>query len=194
MKQISKFDFLVNSPEFRAFSRPTALGIEKQLEKMSAKVTAEFLQTRMHESLNIDPLEINANLMSEYKKEILGFRKFFKKILPILEEMRTDVARAMHTKGEVVEGYRKLFFVIVEYEELNLQQYASDNESMLVVTNQANKELRTQFDEATKKQKNPFVEVYHWVQGEIFDLQALSQAIEKLSEIEKEVSSNKKKQ
>ena len=89
--------------------------------------------------------------------------------------MRSEVARAMHAKGEVLEANRRLFFVLIAYEELNLKQYV-DDENLRVLTN-TDRKLRNLMDESTNKQKNPFLDVYHWVQGELFDLQAVHMAI-----------------
>jgi hypothetical protein len=33
--------------------------------------------------------------------------------------------------------------------------------------------------------RNAFVDIYHWIQGELFDLQAVADAVKKRTEIEK---------
>lgn len=72
-------------------------------------------------------------------------------------------------------NYRELPAVVERYETLNLATYGNTHEKDLVFTN--NPHLLDAMKEGTAKLRNPYIDIYHWVKGEIFDLQSMTDVI-----------------
>ena len=59
------------------------------------------------------------------------------------------------------------------YENFNLQNYTDMVTENLILTNPDNMELKIKLQELTGNLQNPYIDLYHWSKGEIFDLQAV---------------------
>jgi hypothetical protein len=71
-----------------------------------------------------------------------------------------------------------------KYEELNLAIYVDGEESKMVFGNTKNTEtasetVKEQVSTLCESMKNPYFNIYHWVKGEIFDIEAVDVAIKK---------------
>jgi hypothetical protein len=80
---IAKYDFLINSQEFRAFSRPSGMPIEKGLENLP-KLTVEKTYSNIKESIGIDETEYDYNDRDKFSSRIVEFNYFVKKAKPFL--------------------------------------------------------------------------------------------------------------
>lgn len=79
------------------------------------------------------------------------------------------------------------------YEDLNLQTYSEMQAGELLLTNPDNMELNIKLQELTSNLQNPYIDLYHWSKGEIFDLQAVMSSVKQRSECEKAVRELEKK-
>lgn len=84
MKKVSKFEFLINSPEFKIFSRPTNSTIEKGFEKM-AKLTTEQILARTSEALVLEDKDLKPDVIKDSNGKIFAFKMFYKKVYPLLD-------------------------------------------------------------------------------------------------------------
>lgn len=82
-----------------------------------------------------------------------------------------------------------------KYEEGALLQYADANANKLVVGNAMNPLYLETATDLQDKFKNPYIEFYYWVKGEIYDVQALGDCLEGLNQLrrQKERLEGKKK-
>lgn len=79
------------------------------------------------------------------------------------------------------------------YEDMNLQHYTDMNTNELVLTNADNTEVFSGMNEVAGKLQNPYIDIYHWAKGELFDLKAITAAVKernacegKVKELEKQ--------
>lgn len=82
-RQLSKFDFILSSNEFRAFARPQGANIEKTLENLP-KLTPKQLYDRMKEATGINEQEYDSFTRDQMATKITDFNFFMKKIKPFL--------------------------------------------------------------------------------------------------------------
>lgn len=86
-----------------------------------------------------------------------------------------------------------------KYEELNLTNYVDGDESKMVFG--ANKDggegsLKESVTALCDNLRNPYLNLYHWVKGEVFDIDAVNIALAKRDEIKLKITKtdkNKKK-
>ena len=66
-----------------------------------------------------------------------------------------------------------------KYEELNLTNYVEGDETKMVFgdTN-SSAQIKEQVSKLCENLKNPYFNMYHWVKGEIFDIEAVAKAIQ----------------
>jgi len=69
-----------------------------------------------------------------------------------------------------------------------------DNKSKaLVLNNPDNNSLKESMSHTNSNLRNSFVDIYHWVQGELYDIQALADAVNSRTDLEKNLLSLQKK-
>ena len=108
--------------------------------------------------------------------------------------MRKQAEQFRETKLSQIGAYRALYTIFDKYEELNLTTYTDGNERKLVIGDPANKEvLKDQMNHMVENLKNPYDEMYHWVKGEMYDIQSLSIAIQGKENIERNQNKMEKK-
>ena len=64
------------------------------------------------------------------------------------------------------------------YEEFNLQQYTDNQSSEMVFTHASNAAILEKQQGLTKALRNPYIDLYQWCKGEIYDMQAINTAIQ----------------
>ena len=88
-----------------------------------------------------------------------------------------------------------------KYEELNLAQYVEGKEESMIFANTqggtgslvAVKESMEKLTHKEQGLKNPYVNLYQWCKGEVFDIDAISQALKKRDEINSRIGNNQKR-
>lgn len=98
-RNISKFGFLVNSTEFRAFSRPSGLPIDRALEKLPV-LTPSQTYDRIKEAINIDESSFSYADREKFATRITEFTFFIKKAKPFLLQMKVDLATFLTNKAD----------------------------------------------------------------------------------------------
>ena len=96
----------------------------------------------------------------------------------------------MQNKSQNNSNYNFFLGILSKYEELNFATYVDGQEDSLVFTNKAFKD-----QEGLKMDlKNPYFNLYHWSKGELFDIEAVQNAITARDKIiEKQSKTEKKK-
>ena len=126
------------------------------------------------------------------KKESLAnriteFTYFYKVVEPLLNKVKGKTAAMMRTKQQQMNSYQDFHRSMQRYEDLNLQTYTEMQAGELILTNPDNMELNIKLQELTSNMQNPYIDLYHWAKGEIFDLQAVMSSVRQRTECEKAV-------
>ena len=66
-----------------------------------------------------------------------------------------------------------------KYEELNLTNYTDGNESKMIFCNTQATDfnIKEEVSNMSDNLKNPYISMYHWVKGEIFDIEAINNSL-----------------
>lgn len=128
-------------------------------------------------------------------RECKEFQHFARQIVPLLREMQKKVAVYMQNKSLNNTNYNYFLSILNKYEELNMANYVEGKEEKMVFGNQEFKEK----DNLKMDLKNPYFNLYHWSKGELFDIEAVFNAIntrdklvEKLGKTEKKKAGQQK--
>jgi hypothetical protein len=159
---LARFDFIINSPEFRAFARPSGMNIEKAFEKMP-KMSATQTYERVKEAAGIDERAFDVTELEQFNNRIVEYNFFMKKAVPFLKKMKLDLAIILTNKADVLNGGRGFQKICEYYEDLNLMHYVDSKSSALILNNPDNTSLKEGMTNMTNNQLNSFVEIYHWV-------------------------------
>jgi hypothetical protein len=82
------------------------------------------------------------------------------------------------------------------YEELNLANYCDGDQSKMVFGKTAvegEQTIKEQVSALADAMKNPYFNIYHWVKGEIYDIEAVNDAITTKDKIQTNIQKNEKK-
>lgn len=165
------------------FSRPNG-DIEKMLSRLPRIPTSSCIE-RLHRATNINERDHDLTEKEKFNNTIIDFTYFAKKVIPQLKAMKKAVQNFKVQKNTAIANYKILLNFLDQYEELNLTQYTGKKTDRLVIGDPKNKELKDQMDHMVENLKNPYEEMYHWCKGEIYDLQALGDAVASKENIEK---------
>lgn len=64
-----------------------------------------------------------------------------------------------------------------KYEELNLSNYTNHDPNRLVIGDARNKDLSLKMEDLISQLKNPFDDLYFWIKKELYDLEAMQEAV-----------------
>lgn len=107
--------------------------------------------------------------------------------------MKLDLAGILTNKADVMNAGRGLQKICEYYEDLNLAHYLDNRTNQLVLRNPDDPSLNEAYLNMVSNSRNAFVDIYHWVQGEIYDIEAVGDAIKQRAEIEKTLVDFQKK-
>lgn len=81
------------------------------------------------------------------------------------------------SKQRSMIAYKDYTAFVTRYEDLNLTHYTEMNQRELIFNNPDNKQLQDSMVSASGALRNPYIDLYHWVKGELYDLEAVRDAI-----------------
>jgi len=99
----------------------------------------------------------------------------------------------MRTKLNTIQSYQDLQRASARYEDMNLQHYTDMNSQELIMSNPDNAEVFTSLNDVASNMQNPYIDIYHWAKGEVFDLAALTNAVKERNRCEQAVRDLEKK-
>ena len=176
LRKMSKYDFIINSQEFQIFARPQGLDIMKSLERLP-RLTSPQMYDRLKEATMTDDSELSDRDRDMYDSKLTEFAVYIKKADPFLKKMKGDLARYLTKKQVVMRGYAAMSNTLVDYENNSLAYYRDQDVNSLVFAFADYPRLDDQFKKSVESLKNPFTDLYHWIKGEIYDLQAFQVAL-----------------
>ena len=118
---------------------------------------------------------------------LVEFSFFTKKVLPQMKGMKKALAQYKGTRVSTIANQKILQTLITKYEDLNLKSYQDGDEDTYVFNNpHSPNQIKDQMEHMVDNQKNPFEDLYYWCKGEIYDLQALQEAVNCKDQVEKQ--------
>lgn len=120
--------------------------------------------------------QLNIDSEVVYNRKITQFMAFGRLLLPLLLRIKQDLTKYLIVKQKEIIDYREVPSLFERYEELNANFYADNHWTELVFKNPKT-HLLDLMHETTHKLRNPYIDVYHWVKGEIYDLNAMMDAL-----------------
>ena len=193
LREVGKNENLLSSEEFKTFARPQGPDIEKQINSLP-KITSDQLIERLRDQLGVGdtkPLE----QVKEAQDRINDFKTFGKKQLVSLNQVSDSLNNMNVVKANQIQGYKQFYDCIEKYEESCLNHFVDNNANKLIVGDFANTTLKDKINEVVEQQQNSYEVLSTWIKGEVLDLKAMLEAIDKRDEVEsmKNKLENKKK-
>lgn len=93
----------------------------------------------------------------------------------------------MLKKDQEIENYLTLIHVFEDYEKYTLMEYTDNDESKLVFFNPKNTELCEKILKLRQNLKNPYEELFDWLEDEILDFEAMNESLTSLDALNEDV-------
>jgi len=157
----------------------------------SADIGKRYQQEMKITNESILNLEVKERMESACKE----FMQFAKQVIPVLKGMQKTIAGYMNNRSLAVAQYRGFLGILNKYENLNLNQYTQADVSKVVFGDlAANAEtVKANIDKFNGGIKNPYFNLFHWVRGEIFDIEAVVEAMKHREAQQSNIIKNEKK-
>jgi chemotaxis protein histidine kinase CheA len=176
LRKCAKYDFLVNSEEFRVFARPASGDVEKMLDRLP-RIPYGTMIERFREVSGIDEMKYDFADKERLSQVVAEFSIFAKKVLVQMKAMKKSLSNFRDVRMQSIANNRVLMTLLDKYEDLNINCYNDSNPEKLVLNNPEQKQLKEQMEHMVDNQKNSFDQMYHWCKGEIYDIKAVVNAI-----------------
>jgi len=141
-------------------------------------LSAQARMDRIKAVTKIDPNNYDSSSISGYRAKIVEFNAFYAKIMPILASKRLAFSNVMQNKHACNNNYQMLGKFLGDYEDCNLTNYLDYNTNGLIFNHANNTRQKERLEQVTRELVNPYIEMYHYAKGEVFDLQAMHSAVE----------------
>lgn len=184
LRKCAKFDFLVNSDEFKIFARPGAGDIEKMLDRLP-RVPYGTMIERARQVTGVNEKNYDFADKERLNQVVAEFSIYAKKVLGQMKLMKKSLSAFRDVRMQTIANNRVFMTLIDKYEELNINCYNENNADKLVLNNPDQKQLKEQMEHMVDNQKNSFDQMYHWCKGEIYDIKAIVIAIAAKENFEK---------
>ena len=88
--------------------------------------------------------------------------------------------------------------MLEKYEELNLSAYVEHDDAKMVLAckdkkDENDKTMKDNVKEMVDSLKNPYFNLYHWCKGEIYDIEAVTTAVNVIDTIKKRIADAERK-
>jgi hypothetical protein len=124
--------------------------------------------------VNLQDIDVESEVINNRK--INDFIAFQKMVEPLLLRVKEDLTKYLIVKQKEIVDYRDIPSFFERYEELNANFYADNHWTELVFKNPKT-HLLDLMHETTHKLRNPYIDVYHWVKGELYDLNSMTDVL-----------------
>ena len=120
-------------------------------------------------------------------------------MLPALKTMLKEVATFMNNKSQGHKDYVAYLEILDKYEELNLANYITDNSMMVfgnnkdAAANPDSEKFKQDISSLSESLKNPYFNIFHWIKGEIFDIEAVNNSLRVKDTMQANIAKSEKK-
>lgn len=168
MRKLAREDYIINSEEFRVFSRPSG-DIKNTLTKLP-KLTPEEMIKRYRDTFFINEQKYDFEDINRFTNMLVEFTYFSKKVVAMLKSFKKMVEISRANMNTSIANYKIIMCLLEKYEELNYSSYVNGDESKLVITDSHKAKFKKATDGLINSYQNPYHELYHWIKGEIYDI------------------------
>jgi hypothetical protein len=168
MRKLAREEYIINSEEFKIFSRPSG-DIKTNLGKLP-KMTPMAMIERYRETFFINDNKYDLEDINKFQNQLVEFTYFSKKVVTMLKNFKRMVETSRSNMNTSIANYKIIMVLMERYEDLNLHNYIEGNDAKLVLTDENRNKFKKATDKLINSYQNPYHELYHWIKGEIYDI------------------------
>lgn len=168
MRKLAREDYIINSEEFRCFSRPSG-DIKTALGKLP-KITPGFLIERYRNTFFINEAKYDMEDTNRFGNMLVEFNYFSKKVVAMLKQFKKLVEVSRANMNTSIANYKIVMCMLEKYEDLNLTSYTDNDSAKFVICDSNRAKFKKETDKLINSYQNPYHELYHWIKGEIYDI------------------------
>lgn len=193
IKEIAKYEFLVESKEFKLFSRGQG-EIEKQLQNLPGQRPTQILEKYR---LNFKIDEEQKAETASYIEKINVFMNFLKKSITVMRQQKKQLKSLKVTRSKEMESYPKIFDQFMKFENFSMEYLADGGAGTRTFThpNAGDGDFPTAVRNLSMQMINPYVEAYVWFKNELYTAESMLDALKGVEAVQKAcINCEKKKQ
>jgi sorting nexin-1/2 len=176
LRKCARYDYLVNSEEFKVFARPGGGDLEKMLDRLIKPTTGKLIES-LRDITNVQERNYDFADKERFNNVVAEFSIYAKKVLAQMKVMKKNLSQFREVRLQSICNNRVLQTLFDKYEDLNMTNYTEGKQELLVLNNPESSKMKESMDHMIDNQKNSFDHMYHWCKGEIYDIKAIVNAI-----------------
>lgn len=108
---------------------------------------------------------------------LVEFAYFSKKVVAMLKSFKKLVETSRQNMNTSIANYKIVMCMLEKYEDLNLTNYTEKKDEKFVICDSNRPKFKKATDQLINSYQNPYHELYHWIKGEIYDIQAMTECL-----------------
>ena len=176
LRKCARYDYLVNSEEFKVFARPGGGDLEKMLDRLIKPTTGKLIES-LRDITDVQERNYDFADKERFNNVVAEFSIYAKKVLAQMKVMKKNLSHFREVRLQSICNNRVLQTLFDKYEDLNMTNYTEGKQELLVLNNPESSKMKESMDHMIDNQKNSFDHMYHWCKGEIYDIKAIVNAI-----------------
>jgi len=174
LKELSRFDYIVESKEFKLFSRGPG-EVDKQLEGLPTQTPMQILE-KYRLNFKLDEDMDNAEKIRA-KDKISSFTAFLKKSEIIMEAQKNKSKTFLESSGKMNDNFTRLYYALMKFEDTSVDYFSDGDVGQRTLTHPNAGEMKTKVVDTINQWKNPFAALYIWLKGEVLDIKGMMDAM-----------------
>jgi len=172
--ECSKFEFIINSEEFKIFAKqPGEVG--ETLEKLMKQRPTSILE-KYRLCFKIDE-QIENMEVAKFREKINQFNQFLVKAVMGMQKDRLMLNNAATQYSKSFEHYGSVYKQFMSYEETAVEFFSDNKADKRILTHADIGDFPTKLKDTLACYKSPFAEAALWIKGEMLDIQGMIDAI-----------------
>jgi len=175
MRECGKYEYLIESKEFKIFTRSTAGEIDTVLKALPKQTPMQILEKYR---LNFKITEDGDNSeLTRYREKVNIFNAFVTKATISMNRDVNNIAAARSAFQQSYGHYNQMYKSFMKFEDVAIDYFADGDISQRTLTHPGATEIAEKITETISSYKNPFQECDIWIKGELLDIQGMIDAM-----------------
>lgn len=175
IREISKFDFLIESKEMQMFARGAG-EVAKQLEELPKQTPTEILE-KYRLNFSIDEDQATSEI-ARYKEKINIFTVYLRKAIVSLEKQSEAFHKYSNAQNDSMKHYQRIYYNFLKFEDDAIEYLSENDRSKRLLTNPANPDVPGDIVANINLWKRSFKDVWVWLKGECLEVKGMMDAMQ----------------
>ena len=192
IRECAKYDYLIESKEFKIFTQTTQGEVTKQLEDLPKLGPAQILEKYKIEFSQVKYQDFDKSEIATLREKVSIFRQFLAKCQASNTQSRNAMMNCVKEHAQAAKNYQTFYTQMMQFEHAAVNYFTEGAADELTLTHSKAEALSSHIAESVAQFKNPFLEAALWIRGEMLDIAGMINSFKASDEVVAELRENER--